>query len=200
MSRNLNGIIYINLDRRTDRRAQIEEELRAFGLKGERFAAIDEGGGIGCTKSHLEVLKVAKKRGYRNVLILEDDFMFTVSRDELEHNLSELFEGAINFDVCMLSYNMFQSKPTSWPFLSKVLEAQTASGYIVNSQFYDSLISSLETAAAMLEQTHQHWLYMNDQYWKSLQPNSNWFAFTPRCGKQRGSFSDNSGKYEDYNL
>ena len=41
--------------------------------------------------------------------ILEDDFKFIVSRDEFEKNIELLFEKNIEFDVCMLSYNLIKS-------------------------------------------------------------------------------------------
>ena len=40
--------------------------------------------------------------------------------------------------------------------------------------------------------TDHHWLYMNDQYWKCLQPISAWFCLNKRIGIQRSSYSDNS--------
>ena len=78
------------------------------------------------------------------------------------------------------------------PFLTKVLEVQTASGYIVNESIYNRLIELYEYALPLLESTRQHWIYANDQIWKTLQPNSNWYCFTERIGIQRPSYSDNS--------
>ena len=91
----IDGIFYINLDHRTDRRAEIEGELSRFDLKFERFPAIAHKiGGVGCGTSHLEVIKLAKKRGYKNVVIFEDDIEFIVDKtgvykrgfQELHHN------------------------------------------------------------------------------------------------------------------
>ena len=71
-------IVYINLEKRSDRREEIENELNDFQLHYERFEAIHDNPGIlGCTKSHLRVLKLAKERGWKYVLILEDDFTVT---------------------------------------------------------------------------------------------------------------------------
>ena len=58
MSENIDKIIYINLNKRTDRRIQIEAELNDYDLKYERFEAIETPGfGIlGCGLSHLQVL------------------------------------------------------------------------------------------------------------------------------------------------
>jgi hypothetical protein len=99
----------------------------------------------------------------------------------------------------MISYNINQSNPTEYTFLQKITDAQTASGYIIHQSFYDSIINVLEGAIEPLRETQQHWIYANDQIWKSLQPISNWYALTTRCGKQRDGYSDNSNKYQEYN-
>ena len=202
MSNTLQRIFYINLDKRADRREQIERELRQYNLydKAERFSAFHtpDQGCLGCAMSHLAVLELAKERNYQQVLILEDDFYFTVSPQEFENLLQTFFESAPDYNVCMISYNMIQSTATNQPFIQKILEAQTASGYIVHHSFYDPLIKILEEAIPLLRQTREHWNYANDQIWKRLQPTSNWFAIVPRCGKQRDGFSDNSNKQESY--
>ena len=191
-------IFYINLDKREDRRTEIENELKQFNLcdKSERITAIHtpEQGILGCTMSHLNALRLAKERNYPNVLILEDDFYFTITKEEFENQLEQLKN--VSFDVCMISYNIQHARPTEYPFLQKIIEAQTASGYIVNEPFYDKLIELYEEAIPKLANTKEHWNYANDQIWKRLQPNSDWYAFTTRCGKQRPGYSDNSGQYQ----
>ena len=83
----------------------MEKQLENFGLTAERFSAIEnEEGIVGCGLSHLNVLKIAKERKYKNILILEDDFLFLVSSEKFFENLKEL-EKYKNFDVCMISYN-----------------------------------------------------------------------------------------------
>ena len=201
MSHNISGIIYINLKRRLDRLHEITEELTNFGLVGERFNAIPNSNGIvGCGYSHLEVLKLAKHRGYKNILILEDDFTFLISKEEFEKELTILFENEIQFDVCMLAYNLVESETSvHGPFLKRVLSAQTASAYLVNSAYYDTLIELYSFAIPLLEKTGQHWIYANDQIWKDLQRKDNWVCFTTRIGKQRASYSDNGNSFVDYN-
>ncbi len=89
MSNYIDKIIYINLSKRDDRREQIENELNNFQLNYERFEAIStpDFGIYGCGLSHLSVLKMAKDRNYKNILILEDDFQFLVSKEVFEDNL-----------------------------------------------------------------------------------------------------------------
>jgi len=199
-------IFYINLDRRTDRKEHIESELDKMGIRDfERFTAVERPPGkgiVGCGYSHLSVLKLAKERQYPNVLIFEDDFYFTVSHDELSRNMGAFFESPVStdYDVCMLSYNLhtFDECPET-PFLRRVRYAQTASGYIVNSRYYDTLIGLYEWAIPLLEQTGQHWIYANDVVWKSLQAKDKWYCFTQRIGKQLDGFSDNAGCVMRYN-
>ncbi len=202
MSNHIDKIFYINLDKREDRRSEIEDELKKYDLyeKSERITAIHTPGQgiLGCTMSHLHAIKLAKERNYSNVLILEDDFQFTVSKEEFENQLQLFFENNIEYDVCMISYLLQISQPTEFSFLKKVIEAQTASGYIIHSAFYDKMIQLYEWAVPLLAQTNQHWNYANDQCWKKLQPTANWYCFTNRCGKQRAGYSDNSERYNDY--
>jgi len=202
MSHNFDKIFYINLDKRTDRKEEIENELQSFNLSDnvERFTGIDrpEQGILGCTMSHLAVIKLAKERQYKQILILEDDFYFTVTKEEFENQLGEFFDSNIPYNVCMIAYKLNNSTTTDYPFLIKVLDGQSASGYIVHESFYDSIINLYEEAIPQLEQTKQHWNFANDQVWKKLQPNADWFALSPRCGRQRAGFSDNSQKFETY--
>jgi len=201
MSENIDRIIYINLDKRTDRLEQIVDEFKKFNLedKAERFPAIYHPCGIvGCGRSHLAVLKLAKERKYKNVLILEDDFHFVVSKDEFETNLKLFFENVKKYDVCMFSYNANHSKASEYTFLLRLLEGQTASGYLVNENYYDTLINLYEDAVPLLESTGQHWIYANDQIWKKLQAVDTWYCFKNRLGKQRYGFSDNSQSYMEY--
>lgn len=80
----------INLPERLDRRTAMKKELKMLGLfeSSERvvfFPAIrpsDKGdfpsiGSRGCFLSHLAVLKEAKRQNVNNLLIMEDDLLFT---------------------------------------------------------------------------------------------------------------------------
>jgi glycosyl transferase family 25 len=194
----LGDVYVINLDRRTDRLTEITEELNKMELPFKRFAAIDRKPGIlGCGLSHLAVLKEARERGLKNVLIFEDDFTFLVSKEVFWEKIRDL--SGTTFDVCMLGYNLLHSQPHT-SLLVKVLNAQTASAYIVNQSFYDPLINLYEKGMPLLEKTGYHWEYANDQIWKRLQAGANWFAFKERIGRQRPSWSDNSEAFMDHGV
>jgi glycosyl transferase family 25 len=198
-------IFYINLDKRTDRQAEIEQELDKMQLSAERFPAIEVAppmGILGCGKSHLEVLKMARDREYPNVLILEDDFMFLVDRDVLDKQIQHLFEymdTGHRVDVCFLAYNLNMSEPVEdSEHLIRVRYSSSASAYIVNAHYYDTLIHLYEEAMPLLERTRMHWVYANDQVWQGLQQSDHWYCFSTRLGKQRDGFSDNSQEFRSY--
>jgi glycosyl transferase family 25 len=202
MSHNIDKIYYINLNKRVDRKEQIEKELDEFGLSYERFEAIETPGiGIyGCGLSHLAVLKLARENNYENVLILEDDFTFLVSKDVFEQQLTSFFDLNIHFDVLMLSYALNQFERTNYELINKAIDVQTASGYIVNKCYYDKLIDLYEWAMPLLCQTNEHWNYANDQVWKRYQPMDSWYCFATRIGKQAPGYSDNTEQFYDYNV
>jgi len=201
MTSNIEHIFYINLAHRTDRRSEIEHELESMGLssQAERFDAIFmKPGAFGCGYSHISVLKLAKERGYKNVLILEDDFMFVVDKETLETQCKLFFENVKEYNVCLFGYNTIKSEECEFPFLQKVLNSQTTSGYLINENFYDILIDNFETAMINLKNGFIHWIYSIDQYWKILQPSSAWYQFKNRIGKQRPNYSDIAESIVDY--
>lgn len=87
-------IYCINLDRRTDRWAQVSAELQRVGLaqRVERVAAFDDAdGAIGCRDSHVECVRRALQCGAEVMLILEDDVRFVDEpRAALRRALDEL--------------------------------------------------------------------------------------------------------------
>ena len=66
----------VNLDRRTDRLKQANEEFDKLDFHPDRFSAIENANpAAGCYLSHLEILKKARAKK-KSVLIFEDDIMF----------------------------------------------------------------------------------------------------------------------------
>ena len=183
------GAFYINLEYRRDRLSEIQTELEKMNLKAERFEAIKAPyGGVGCTKSHIEVLKIAKERGYNSVLILEDDFMFSMDRETFWKELKTFETKKIDYDIIMLGCNLIQAHVFDEQ-LYKVIEGQTTSAYIVHNRMYDKLIEVFSNSISMLEKTRAHELHC-DQCWKVFQPEGRWFTFRNKIGIQRLSYSD----------
>ena len=196
----VNKIYYINLDSRTDRLSEITQELNKKGLGEymERFPAINnQRGFIGCTMSHIEVLRLIVEGGYNNTLIFEDDFTFNVSKEELDDQFEKFFEYHRDYDCVMLAYNHFDPPVPEDEIVARVTRSGTASGYMVSKAFAPQLLKCLEYALPLLEKTNMHWLYMNDSAWFPLQLESKWFAFNTRIGHQRPGWSDLTNSFRD---
>jgi GR25 family glycosyltransferase involved in LPS biosynthesis len=95
------NIYVLNLNRRADRFEKIKNKLDLLNIKFERFSAIDgddisddeydfskfiQGRGmlenkyaLACLRSHIEIIKDAKSKGYERILIFEDDVL--ISKD-----------------------------------------------------------------------------------------------------------------------
>jgi glycosyl transferase family 25 len=196
----LGGVYVINLDRRTDRLEEFQEEMDMLQLPFKRFPGIlKTPGTVGCGMSHLAILKEARDLGLKNVLIFEDDFMLQVSKDEFWGAVDDFFKTEKDYDVFLLAA-WIKKKTEHSDKLFRVQEAQGASAYIVNSWFYDPLIELYEETLPKLEATCRHWLYSRDQSWKTLQPEGVWLTTKKILGRQRPSIAD-TGKlpvFKDY--
>tara|TARA_R110000796_G_scaffold252323_1_gene386089 strand:- start:1188 stop:2003 length:816 start_codon:yes stop_codon:yes gene_type:complete len=86
--------VLINLEYRVDRYDQAVAELEKIGVTDiHHFPAVKHPIGIsGCTRSHYEIVKIAKENGYKNILIFEDDVYFTDNKEILQSNIIKCFE------------------------------------------------------------------------------------------------------------
>lgn len=196
----ISKIVYINLERRQDRRQEIEQELATIGLSGERFDAIAKDPGIiGCNMSHIQVLRDAEAAGLENLLVFEDDFQFLVDKPTFQKQIEDFFALNITWDIVLLSYHLIQKEPYN-DLIGRARETQTTSGYLINKRCFKPLADCIEAATEKLISTGEHWNYAIDQAWKVLQKTSDVFYFTTRIGKQRPSFSDNSKEFMDFGV
>ena len=82
----IDGIIYINLTHRIDRKVSILGQLDGFfNVLPIRLDATynKERGYIGCCDSHIRAIQLAKKLNFRTVIIVEDDFIFKSEKQRL---------------------------------------------------------------------------------------------------------------------
>lgn len=201
---NIDKIFYINLFSRKDRDEKIIAEFEKLGIEKEkycRFEAIPTPGfGIlGCGLSHLSVIQTARQRGYRNVLILEDDVQFVRNREYIDEILNRIFQiDKVEFDVLFFSYIIYNGQNTEYDYLKRGLHTTTATAYLVNSHYYDKIIELYEFSTEMLFRTRKHWIYANDVVWKQLQSTDRWYCIFPILAIQQRGYSDNSQSYQDY--
>jgi glycosyl transferase family 25 len=190
----IDKVVYINLDERTDRKRLMEDNtLNVFDRsKVQRFSAVKhERGNVGCTRSHIEVLKLAIHEGWKNVLILEDDAQWN-KYEEGYAKLYELIEKP--YDVIMLSPSAAQWDPNTM----RLIESETSCGYIVSSSYFVTLLKHYEEGLELLETTGNNNLYVMDEHWKSIQKRDIWYTIIPAMIYQRPGYSDIFYREVDY--
>jgi len=185
-------IIYINLEHRTDRKQQIEDVLKIFpSEKVIRFNAIKQQPGfIGCTQSHIAVLEMAQKEGWKNCLILEDDAIWSNF-----DNGCVLLEQLVQKPFDVITLGIAHAKYTSE---YKLISGQTATAYLVQQHYYQTLLTNFKESLQGLISTGKYGVYALDQHWKKLQPTDNWYSVIPSLMIQRQSFSDIEKRNVDY--
>lgn len=108
----------LNLDRRPDRMESIAKEMKYMDWEFERFSAIDTNSYMGCTKSTLEIIKIAKERNYDQVMIVEDDCCFMPYAKDL---LNKIEEDCPDLNFGVLNLSPTQNRPINVSETSKYL-------------------------------------------------------------------------------
>ena len=201
-------VIYINLEKRTDRKEHILSELKKIGVEDAiRFKAIElENGALGCSMSHLKCLEIAKKENYEMVFICEDDIQFLHPDMFLTQLKLFLDSSFLNWDTVLVAgNNMIPYVPIS-TFCIKIFNCQTTTGYIVKRHYYDKLIQNYKEGIQKLLKEPYNNEYKIDKYWFKLQKLDNWYLIVPLSIIQKEDYSDvekkvtNFSKYMlDYN-
>jgi glycosyl transferase family 25 len=197
---NITNIFYINLESRLDRRIHVENQMKNVGLKAVRFNAIKhEDGAIGCSMSHLELLKMAKNENLDHILIMEDDITFLHPRI-FRHSLNYFLSSNNHYDVLLIAGNNMGNYSRVNEFSVKITKCQTTTGYLVRSHYYDKLIQNIETGIQnLLQNPTMRNDFAIDAHWKSLQLSDKWYLLTPLTITQRPDYSDIEKQEINYN-
>lgn len=172
--------LYINLNKRPDRKDHIEKQLVDF-KEVTRIEAIEKDNGyLGCVLSHIKALETAKLKNYDEVLIVEDDFEFV--------NKYKFVYPEIDFDVCMVSGKINKKEFISWNY-HKVLDGRHTDCYLIKSHFYDILINNFKEGYYKLCQNNIHAYYI-DVYWIKLQQIYTFITPSLLIGRQMEDYSD----------
>jgi GR25 family glycosyltransferase involved in LPS biosynthesis len=191
----IDKIIYINLEARTDRNERILNEFKRLGFpeeKIQRFSATSYQGcpNTGCLLSHANVLEMAYDMNLKNVLILEDDFVFIEDADKVNDDLKTFFDLKLDWDVVMLTTCAAVVSEHTNSLISRVSSSGNGAGYLVNRSMMLELSTLFKSNVENLFNTKQHWIYQNDILWKTLMPSSKWFMFNHYLGYQQEGYSD----------
>jgi hypothetical protein len=206
----IDQIYFINLKHRKDRLKQINKEFDKMGFPKDRIERIDAdheklNGHIGCCKSHIKAIKQIISEKHKCAIVFEDDFVFTVSKEQFETRIKEFFDMyKDDWDIIQLASVYTSLKDTKKDNIKKVEKASTASAYIINHKFAPILLADLEGSLKSMKAEMKEFQknninkkkyetrYALDQNWYKLQKKSNWYLFKPYLGKQGGEASNSS--------
>ena len=194
LSSHISHIIYINLDSRVDRNKRILNELSIFDPKMiTRVSAVNnmDNPRVGCMLSHLKALKLARERDYPNILILEDDIVWT----ETVKKGYEVFKKLINnpYDVIMLGGTSARFNPTTF-----ALEfAYGGHAYLVNKSYYNTIIDEVEKLTKLVN-SPTNVNHAVDVKYSELQRIHKWFIVSPPMIIQGKSYSNIEKRNTNY--
>lgn len=192
-------IYCINLKHRDDRWDNCQRQFDKFGMSVERFEAVNgkevvpDGvgkllpGEVGVIRSNYNVIKDAKEKGYKQIIIFEDDV-------ELCEDFNERFK--LHYD----------STPTDWRFIymggnhvggltpinnkvSKIRHSYAIHAICVHEELYDHILTMLEEEKVQVDVTYAQ-----------LQKIFPSYVFRPHLAWQKDGHSDIQGGYQNYNF
>ncbi len=194
-------IFIINLEKRKDRLKHILDQLNKNNIKNfEIFTAIRPNfkdipkkyysnikkflfknknyiiGFVGCKLSHYEVIKIAKERSYKKILILEDDTVFK----SINIHFPE------NWDMLYLGLNLKEYEKHS-DNLVKIKRGFCTNSYAVHEKMYDIILNNCLDSGIEI-----------DQYYNTLFKKSNCYCIFPQITYQRPDYSDIAGGFRNY--
>mgnify|MGYP001303011889 CR=1 FL=1 len=195
----LENIFYINLKEREDRKKHVESELNELNWKYQRFEAIKANSGrVGCSMSHLKILKHAKENNLPYVVVMEDDIQFT-NKKKYNSLLKDFMDRKINYDVLLLAGNLRKPIKKITPHILKIKKSFTTTGYIVKQHYYDAMIENIKQGIQNLIQDPSNGMNAIDVYWMKLQSKDNWYILYPRTITQLPDYSDIEKTEVNYN-
>jgi hypothetical protein len=174
------GVYYINLERRADRRAEIECELQRLGLwhLTRRVIAFDAkqlgiDGFMACTRSHLFAIEDAIRRNMKCVAIFEDDFKADVDIVSVPDTA---------FDVIQLCANQTEKMDGGGGGMVRVRRSLTSAGLVIHRRYFMTWRRILR--AALEEKIPL------DVEMQTYQRRAMWLTYDPPIARQRPSASD----------
>ena len=198
--KDITNIFYINLESRPDRKSHFQNEMKKIGWNATRFNAIKHtSGALGCSMSHLSLLKYARDKQMEHILIMEDDICFLYP-DIFINNLNKFLSEEKEYDVLLIAGNNMGPYDRISDVCVKIKKCQTTTGYLVKRNYYDKLIANIEEGVKYLSNNLNRLNdFAIDQYWNKLQLEDNWLLLTPLSVTQRPDYSNIEKRVINYN-
>jgi GR25 family glycosyltransferase involved in LPS biosynthesis len=194
----------INLDKRPDRWVRVNKLFNDLGFTEiERYPGVDGNlldlstvshnhnllkGELGILETHINLITEAKNNNYGNILILEDDVIFSNEIYELDKYMNSVPN---DWDFIYFGGNHFYGEE---PIrmnekIIKLNHTVALQCIAIKSTIYDKILSLLINRANQV-----------DLYYAQLHKITNAYCFTPNIAKQLADFSDIQNKHVDYSI
>jgi len=179
-------VLYINLEKRKDRKEHIEKQFEDFH-NVERVDAIDtndenKSGYFGCVLSHIKCLELARDRNYDEVIICEDDFEFVKN---------DFIYPTIDFDVFMLE--VLIKEVEQYEDYYRIFQGEHLGCYLVKKHYYQTLIDCFKESYELLQKEFKRDYYL-DVYVQKLQIDDIFITTKDAIGRQMEDYSDIQNK------
>jgi glycosyl transferase family 25 len=198
----IDQIFVINLAERLDRYDSVLRELASAKAPLNRLTRVpaftkdpsdtsQNGGTVGCLRSHIEVLRRAETAGYRHILVLEDDFCFTSDLAAHLTDLGAFFQRDYPYWICLIATSKYGPVVPKDDLVSISFQPCTnTAGYLVSRDGLEHLLPVFEQALDRLKATGDSVSCAADRCWAVLQPSEKFFVFRRKFGFQASNFSD----------
>jgi len=199
--KNINQLYIINLVERKDRYTQLLVELCRIGfplnlithVKGYKNNETNDkrlNSYIGATGSHIEALEDAVKNNYENIMILEDDFIFSLNYNKIKNDIKTFFDRKYDFDVLFVSASkQHQINEFDDLLMISKQECTTTSGYIVGNKSLQKILNVMKEGLNELK-NNRNYNGVCDRYWTKLNVDNKFFIFKNKFGYQQITSSD----------
>jgi hypothetical protein len=200
-------IFCINLQKRPDRWSVCQEHFEKLNITDNvvRFNAVDftddntvserDKGRYGCTQSHIEIVKLAKNKQYKNILIFEDDIHLHTSIATINNEVAKCIEQLPNdWEIFYLSGNPigpdpYESLQDYSDNLCLVTHTFTTHAMAINENAYDIILNSY-TDAGGLNNIINRVVNIDGFYMAYVLPNNKSFMPKKLLFTQRHNYSD----------
>lgn len=195
----ISHVVYVNLDSRTDRKAQMENELKVFnpeqvhripGIVPDIMDMAHKN--VALAKAHLNGVKLAKQNNWPNTLFLEDDSVWA--------NVDKAypaFEALIKkpYDAIMLG-----SHHAKYDSEFRVENATSGASYLLHNSHYDIYIDRLQ---GMIDSfvsgvTGHEAVQTDTMVFGPLQKEYKWFIVVPSLMIQLPGHSDRENRQVNF--
>lgn len=207
----INQILYINLAHRIDRKDKILKTLKLIDVDENKIQRVEATlfelcGHIGCGQSHVNALDIAIKNNWNTVMILEDDFVFTQTKEYIDEIIKNL---PSDYDLVMMHGLNNKTKKININGVHKLNYCISSGGYIIKRHYFQKLKDVFTEAISNMYKLFNQYVeeqklkgrkiipkmiwnkYAIDRSWHGMMKTDNFYLCVPHLGKQDDSYSDN---------